>query len=126
MGGGTPLSKAAQEQLIDGLRNYPTAIVLLAENSGVYCGLLVAFENFSTFTVRPMINIHDIFVRPAHRGLGVGRRLINAVVDEAKKRNCSRISLEVRHDNTKAQNLYKSVGFDDTNPPLYYWRKYMD
>jgi len=126
MGGGTLLDEAEQERLVDGLKHHPTAIVLLAEKDGVYCGLLVAFENFSTFTVRPMINIHDVFVSPSHRGRGVGRRLMQAIADEAKRRDCSRLSLEVRHDNAAAQNLYQSEGFDDTRPPHYYWRKYMN
>jgi ribosomal protein S18 acetylase RimI-like enzyme len=86
-------------------------------------GLLVGFENFSTFTVRPMINIHDVIVHPACRGRGIGRMLMNALIAEATKRGCSRISLEVRHDNAPAQHLYASLGFDETNPGMYYWRK---
>lgn len=125
MGRGVSLTESEQQQLVDGLKNHPTAIVLLAENSGVYCGLLVGFEIFSTFTVRPIINIHDVFVSKTYRGKGIGRRLIQAIVDEAKKKNCSRISLEVRHDNATAQNLYKSIGFVETDPPMYYWCKYI-
>ncbi|MDR0757197.1 MAG: GNAT family N-acetyltransferase [Tannerella sp.] len=123
MGGGTPLSAEEQVELTDSLSRRPTAVTLLAESGGVCCGLLVAFENYSTFTVRPMMNIHDVFVLKTYRGKGVGRRLIQAAVEEAKKRNCSRITLEVRQDNVAAQRLYRSVGFDETDPPMYYWRK---
>ncbi|MDR3268530.1 MAG: GNAT family N-acetyltransferase [Tannerella sp.] len=125
MGGGEPLSELRQLRLVDGLRNHPTAIVLLAENDGAYCGLLTAFENFATFAARPMINIHDLMVLPAARGKGIGRQLMNALIDEARRRDCCRVTLEVRHDNPVAQTLYMDLGFDDTDPPMFYWRKYL-
>jgi GNAT superfamily N-acetyltransferase len=123
MGGGEPLSELEQLRLVDGLNNHPKSIVLLAKTDGVFTGLLTAFENFSTFTAKPMVNIHDVIVLKAYRGKGIGRQLMNAVITEAENRKCSRITLEVRRDNITAQNLYKSLGFDDTNPGMFYWRK---
>ncbi|MDP4202597.1 MAG: GNAT family N-acetyltransferase, partial [Bacteroidota bacterium] len=67
MGGGMPLNKLQQLRLVDGLNNHPTAIVLLALANERPVGMLVAFENFSTFTVRPMVNIHDLIVLPEFR-----------------------------------------------------------
>ncbi|MDR2469389.1 MAG: GNAT family N-acetyltransferase [Tannerella sp.] len=126
MGGGTRLSGQQQLCLADSLQKRPQTIVLLAGCGGVWCGLLVAFENFSTFAVQPMINIHDLVVRKEYRRQGVGQRLMNALVVEAERRKCSRITLEVRQDNLAAQRLYKAMGFDDTEPPMFYWRKEMN
>jgi ribosomal protein S18 acetylase RimI-like enzyme len=123
MGGGKPLSKSEQLRLVDGLNSHPKAIVLLAETNNAFVGLLTAFENFSTFTAKPMINIHDVFILQEYRGKGIGRQLMNAVISEAESRKCTRITLEVRDDNVKAQSLYKSLGFDETDPRLFYWRK---
>jgi ribosomal protein S18 acetylase RimI-like enzyme len=109
--------------LIEKLGAHKTAIVLLAKNDGEFAGLLIAFENIATFMAKHMINIHDIIVSQRHRGKGVGRKLINAVVDEAKKRGCVRITLEVREDNKIAQNLYKSMDFEETEPKMLYWRR---
>jgi ribosomal protein S18 acetylase RimI-like enzyme len=123
MGGGKPLSKPEQLRLIDGLNEHPKSIVLLARTEGIFTGLLTAFENLSTFTAKPMINIHDVIVLKEYRSQGVGRQLMNAILTEAENRKCSRITLEVRKDNIIAQNLYKSLGFDETNPEMFYWRK---
>jgi GNAT superfamily N-acetyltransferase len=123
MGGGTPLSPPQKLRLIDGLNKHPAAIVLLAQTGGVYTGLLVAFENFSTFTAQPMINIHDLIVLKECRGKGAGRRLMEAVISIAKEKKCSRVTLEVRKDNVPAQYLYKSLGFKETEPGMFYWRK---
>ncbi|MDR0865729.1 MAG: GNAT family N-acetyltransferase [Candidatus Symbiothrix sp.] len=125
MGGGKPLSKPEQLRLVEGLKNHPKSIVLLAETDDNFVGLLTAFENFSTFTARPMVNIHDVFVLKEYRGKGIGRQLMNAVINEAEKCSGSRISLEVRQDNGAAQNLYKSLGFEETEPSMFYWRKYL-
>jgi ribosomal protein S18 acetylase RimI-like enzyme len=125
MGGGDPLSKAEQTLLVEGLNKHPKSIVFLAEIDGVFVGLLTAFENFSTFTVKPMINIHDVIVLQEYRGKGIGRQLMNALVSEAENRGSSRVTLEVRKDNPTAQGLYKSLGFKDTDPSMFYWRKYL-
>lgn len=123
MGGGSPLNELEQLRLVDGLNQHPTSIVLLAQVDNVFCGLLIAFENFSTFTVSPMLNIHDLVVLPVYRGKGIGRRLLQATIEIGKSRNCSRITLEVRNDNTIAQHLYRDMGFTDPEPPMYYWRR---
>lgn len=124
-GGGNPLDKSQQLRLVDALNKHPKAIMLLAEIDNVRCGMIVAFENFSTFSVNPMINIHDVIVLKEYRGKGVARNLMASVEKIAKERQCCRITLEVREDNTVAQHLYKSMGFGDTEPPMHYWRKYL-
>jgi ribosomal protein S18 acetylase RimI-like enzyme len=126
MGGGSALDEAQQAWLVDALAAHPKAIILLAETAGTYCGLLTAFENVSTFTARPMINIHDLFVLPEYRSRGVGRMLMDALVREARDRRCSRITLEVRLDNCLAQRFYVSAGFGETEPSMLYWRKSLE
>jgi ribosomal protein S18 acetylase RimI-like enzyme len=125
MGGGNPLSQEEQQRMIESLSTHPKVIVLLARDAGIFVGLLTAFENFSTFTARPMFNIHDVFVLKDFRGKSIGRQLMNAIIAEAEKRRCSRVTLEVRKDNVKAQNLYQSLGFDEAEHGMFYWRKYL-
>lgn len=57
------------------------------------------------------IDIHNLAVHPDHRRQGIGRSLLQAVVDEAKHERRSRITLEVRKSNAAAQRLYESAGF---------------
>lgn len=123
MGGGKPLNPIQQLRLVDGLNNHPAAVVLLAITSNIPSGLTIAYRNISTFTAKPMLNIHDMFVSAAHRQQGVGSKLMSALVEMAKAGGCSRITLEVRNDNVAAQYLYRRFGFDETNPPMLYWRK---
>jgi ribosomal protein S18 acetylase RimI-like enzyme len=126
MGGGKPLDENEQIRLVKGLEKHPKSVVILAETDGIFSGLLTAFENFATFSACPMINIHDVFVLKKYRGKGIGRKLMQAIAEEAENRGCSRITLEVRDDNINAQKLYLSEGFAETKPNHYYWRKYLN
>jgi GNAT superfamily N-acetyltransferase len=51
-----------------------------------------------------------MYVRPSSRSLGVGRLLMNAVLDVARQ-NVELIQLSVVRENRSARNLYESVGF---------------
>lgn len=107
--------------LVKGMRNHPTSITLFlfADNQPV--GLVNAFMNFSTFRLKPFINIHDVFVMPDYRGRGLSRRMIAKIKEIAQDNDCCKVSLEVRHDNPVAQACYRSEGFHDDVPPMYYW-----
>ena len=49
---------------------------------------------------------------PAWRGLGLGERLMRVALDAARAFGFSRVELTVRNDNTRAQALYRKVGFE--------------
>ncbi|MGD8935046.1 MAG: N-acetyltransferase [Thiogranum sp.] len=123
MGNGEPLPAATRAALISGLRRHPASLVLLAWQADCCAGLCVCFEGFSTFQARPLLNIHDLVVHPAHRNLGVGRALLAAVETAARERDCCRITLEVRADNAAAQHLYRDVGFREADPVMHFWQK---
>lgn len=56
-------------------------------------------------------HIVTLAVRAEFRRHGIARRLMDALIFEAKRRGVSRITLEVRVNNTPAQNLYTAYGF---------------
>lgn len=128
--GGSALHPSVTEQLIPGLRQHPTTLVMLAREYDSYIGTAICFIGFSTFYARPLINIHDLTVLDEHRGKGVGRRLMRAVESEALAMGCCKVTLEVREDNEGARRLYNSEGFrgesaaDGTN--YFYMQKILD
>jgi ribosomal protein S18 acetylase RimI-like enzyme len=114
VGGGRPLSPEVRERVVPALRVHPTALVLLAFAAEVPIGIAVGFFGFSTFRARPLLNIHDLAVLPAYRGTGVGRALLSAAEQHARRRGCCRLTLEVLESNSGARALYRRFGFDDT------------
>lgn len=121
MGDCEPLNKLQQLRLVDGLAQHPTAEVLFAivENSVV--GLATCFVNFSTFQVKAYLYIHDIVVLQTYRGQGIGKAMMQKLIDVALERKYCKITLEVRNDNIVAQDLYKSLGFDECQPNMLFW-----
>jgi ribosomal protein S18 acetylase RimI-like enzyme len=112
-GGGRPLSADVKDRLIAVLREHPTTLALLAVADGEPVGVAVCFFGISTFRARPLPNVHDLAVPPKFRGRGVGRALLGAVEDHARRRGCCKLTLEVQDDNAPALALYRRVGFED-------------
>ncbi len=56
-------------------------------------------------------HITNIAIHPEYRGKGIGKRLVEGLIEEVLKINIHRITLEVRRSNTAAQALYKKLGF---------------
>jgi [ribosomal protein S18]-alanine N-acetyltransferase len=57
------------------------------------------------------VDIHNIAVHTGFRRQGIGQALLKQVVEQARNRDSSRVTLEVRVSNVAAQKLYESVGF---------------
>jgi len=58
------------------------------------------------------VHILNLAVHPEGRRAGVGRALIQRVLDDAARHRAASVTLEVRHDNAAALALYGSMGFD--------------
>ena len=114
MGNGGPLPPDVLERLIAGLREHPTTLIFLAYVDEDVVGIATCFVGFSTFTARPLINIHDLAVLPEYRGQGIGRFLLDAVESAARERGCARVTLEVLENNLQAKRLYEAAGFGPT------------
>ncbi len=50
-------------------------------------------------------------VEPSYQGAGIGRRLLEATIEEGRNAGAQRLSLETNHVLTPAIRLYESVGF---------------
>ncbi len=55
--------------------------------------------------------LEDLFVRDSARGHGLGRALVQRVLERAAERGCRRVELDTTEDNRTAIGLYESVGF---------------
>ncbi len=123
MGDYPPHDEARQLQLIEGMKNHPTAEVLLMFVEDEPAGLATTFINFSTFAIKPYLYIHDVVVLKEHRGKGLGKALISALIRISEERNYCKLTLEVREDNPKAQQVYRCLGFDECEPRMLFWTK---
>ena len=91
----------------------PYAEVALACLDGEPVGFALYFHNFSTFVGKPGIYLEDLFVRPAARGLGAGRRLFAYLARTALERGCARLDWAVLDWNEPSIGFYRSLGAVD-------------
>jgi GNAT superfamily N-acetyltransferase len=85
----------------------PAAHVLLAtEGDDEVMGMALYHATFSTFTGKPGIWLEDLFVRPAARGHGHGRALLEALM----QRTAGRLEWAVLEWNEPAIEFYRRLG----------------
>ncbi|HEX3519196.1 MAG TPA: GNAT family N-acetyltransferase [Solirubrobacteraceae bacterium] len=93
----------------------PAAEALIAEVGGETAGYALFFPTFSTFLSIQGIWLEDLFVRPAHRGGGVGKALLAAVAGAARARGAERLEWSALDWNELALGFYERIGAQQMN-----------
>jgi GNAT superfamily N-acetyltransferase len=100
-----------EEKLTDSLfGERPYAETLIAEDDGEPVGFALFFHNYSTFLAQPGIYLEDLFVKPEHRGAGIGKALLERLAQLAVDRGCGRLEWAVLDWNVDAIRFYERLG----------------
>ena len=111
--GGQDLHEDSQQRLVEGLRQHPAVHAFIAFDDRHPIGFSICFLGFSTFVARPLLNIHDFYVRDEYRGRGVGGRILQAIEEKAHSLDCCKLTLEVETNNRPAIAFYDRFGFEE-------------
>jgi len=57
--------------------------------------------------------LEDVFVREEFRGQRLGTQLVQAVIAQAKEKNCYKLIATSRHVRPKVHRLYERIGFNN-------------
>lgn len=88
----------------------PHAKALLVDAGDEPAAFAIYFFSFSSFPGFPNLYIEDIFVRPAYRGSGIGKRLMAQLARIASENSCGRMEWAVLNWNESAIRFYESLG----------------
>jgi GNAT superfamily N-acetyltransferase len=88
----------------------PAAEAAIAEVDGEPIGFALWFTTFSTFRGLPGIYLEDLYVRPQHRGRGIGKALLAMLARLAADRGCGRLEWAVLNWNEPAIGFYCAIG----------------
>lgn len=103
------------ELLISGLQTI-RGRVFLAYDGKDCVGIAICQTLFSTWRLKDVLNLQDFYVRPEHRQNGLGKAMLQYLVDAAREAGCCRLNLETQVSNAKARKLYEEFGFVGTDP----------
>jgi len=85
----------------------------LAEDQGNVIGFSISVLHEGTWTTKPICYLEDLFVDPGSRRQGVGRRLIQDLIDRSRVRRWSRLYWHTRADNPARMLYDQFVTADD-------------
>ena len=94
-----------------------SGVVLVAESGSRIAAFIVMHV-----VVAGECEIENVAVASEQRRQGLGGRLVSAVLDSARNNRCTAVWLEVRASNFAAQQLYKSLGFQEVGRRRTYYR----
>ena len=108
----------------DELRNLPgeyaepRGALLLAQVNGEIAGCC-ALRPLDGCDYSNAAEMKRLYVRPAFRGLGLGRQLAEAILDAARHAGYACVLLDTLDDMEAARALYEDLGFEEV-PPFYH------
>lgn len=83
---------------------------LIAECDGASAGFALYFYSYSTWEGHAGIYLEDLYVRPAHRGKGIGKALLSRVAAIAVEEGCPRLEWSVLDWNQPSIDFYHQMG----------------
>lgn len=108
-----PPDRAALERIVAD----PNEVLFMASLNGEIVGTLtVAFVRIPTGL---KAWVEDVVVDQSARGEGVGEALVNAAIEEARRRGAKAVELTSNPSREAANRLYQRVGFESRTTNVY-------
>ena len=98
------LDAYSEERFENLYKKHPDDFIVAEKNNNIV-GYIIAYENGG------FLDFNSMAVDKKYRGLGIGRLLVNFILERFKKRGLKKASLEVRPTNETALSFYQNLGF---------------
>ncbi|OGH78423.1 MAG: GNAT family N-acetyltransferase [Candidatus Magasanikbacteria bacterium RIFOXYC2_FULL_40_16] len=93
--------------------NNNTSIKIECEVDGKIMGHAYLYIIKNDLHDRPYGLLEDLFVEEEYRGQGIGKKILNEALEEAKKNNCYKLISQSRYERTGVHEFYKKNGLTD-------------
>ncbi len=106
---GTGVSETVTQTTFDRLIEDERVFALVAEEAGELIGLVHCILHPVTWSMELTCCLEDVYVSESARGSGAGRKLIEQVYEEAKKRSCNSVYWHAHENDARVRKLYDKV-----------------
>ena len=103
------VTNTLEEMQCDGFGKNPVFGFHVAELDGTIAGMALYFVKYSTWKGKGLY-LDDLIVSEKHRGKGIGKKLFDAFMSEAKSIDAKQVHWQVLDWNTPAIDFYKKLG----------------
>jgi len=103
--------EAASEWLETNMR-LSRSVIFVAHADDQMLGFTQLYPALCSVDLVNYFVLYDLFVMANMRQRGVGRSLMTAASDWAKRQGAARLDLETARDNAPGQALYRSLGYE--------------
>lgn len=100
------------------------ATIGVAEQGRQLLGFVQLYPYQNSLRLAPGFILHDLYVREANRGQGVGAALLIWADQECHRVGACRMELSTAHSNAAAQKLYGKMGWVLEEEFRYYYRTF--
>ena len=105
------LETVSDEELTSRLYDDRLVLVVLLDDHDVVVGT-ASLAVFTTLGLGSVGHVDDVVVDAAHQGQGLGRVLMEAVHDQARRLGLRHVDLTSRPSREAANKLYRSLGYE--------------
>lgn len=118
------LSRLFQRVLAEAQKTSPASLCWVARDTPETppFGLILVNIHISVEFEGDGLWIEELYVDPSQRRRGIGRKLVDHLLDWAEEHGFQGIDLEAYHGNTPAAVLYRSLGFHRLGRERFYFR----
>jgi ribosomal protein S18 acetylase RimI-like enzyme len=107
----TPGTEVLMRRVLAFIENGEMTYLLGSEGVGDPAGFAQVSFRPSIWADEPVGYLEELYVEPARRGRGIGRAIMNAVIELAHERGAAGVEVVTGEDDTAARALYESLGF---------------
>ena len=105
------VESSAQEFLTD-----PRHRLVVALDNDLVVGFVSAVIYVHPDKSAPELWINEIGVAPPHHRQGIGKALMRAILEDAKRSGCSEAWVLTERENLSAMAMYRSTGGEESSP----------
>jgi GNAT superfamily N-acetyltransferase len=101
------------------LKSPELGVILVAEHDGAVCGFTYACHEWRSEYGGETMDLVELFVEHSWRNRGVGRSLLEKLVEHARSRGIRRFTSQVHPGNAAIERALETCGFDPERRTLW-------